>query len=84
MKRYFECEIKIASRWQQVTVNKWVIAPELNNLNGWFIQERNTVLQNSAVAVWNYYFVGEMEQKQAIWCLKTCLLILIIVYSTVV
>ncbi len=27
-------------------------------------------MQNSAVAVWNYFFVGEMEQKQAIWCLK--------------
>ncbi len=26
--------------------------------------------KNSAVAVWNNFFVGEMEQKQAIWCLK--------------
>ncbi len=41
MKRYLECEIKIASRWQQVTVNKWVIATEPNHLNGWFIQELN-------------------------------------------
>ncbi len=31
-KRYFECEIKIASRWQQVTDNKWVIATEPNHL----------------------------------------------------
>ncbi len=23
-----------------------------------------------AVAVWNYFFVGKMEQKPAIWCLK--------------
>ncbi len=26
-------------------------------------------MQNSAVAVYNY-FVGEMQQKQAIWCIK--------------
>ncbi len=75
IKRYFECEIKTASRWQQVTVNKWVIATEPNHLNGWFIQEQNisscfSETQNSVVAVWNYFFVGEMEQKQAIWCLK--------------
>ncbi len=44
MKRYFKCEIKTASRWQQLTVNKWVIAIEPNHLNGWFIQERNTFM----------------------------------------
>ncbi len=33
----FECEIKTASRWQQITVSKWVIAIEPNDLNGWFI-----------------------------------------------
>ncbi len=38
------CEIKTASRWQQVTVNKWVIATEPNHLNDWFIQERITVM----------------------------------------
>ncbi len=26
--------------------------------------------KNSAVAVWNNFFVGEVEQNQAIWCLK--------------
>ncbi len=26
--------------------------------------------QNSAVAVFGIIFIGEMEQKQAIWCLK--------------
>ncbi len=26
--------------------------------------------KKSAVAVWNNFFVGEMEQKQPIWCLK--------------
>ncbi len=31
-KRYFKCEIKTTSRWQQVTVNKWVIAIEPNHL----------------------------------------------------
>ncbi len=43
-KRYFECEIKTSNRWQKVTVNKWVIVIEPNHLNGWFIQERNTVI----------------------------------------
>ncbi len=42
MKRYFKCEIKTASRWQQDTVNKLVIAIEPNHLNGWLIQEQNT------------------------------------------
>ncbi len=32
MNRYFECEIKITSRCQKVTVNKWVIATEPNHL----------------------------------------------------
>ncbi len=41
MKSYFKCEIKFklnycASRWQQVTFNKWVIATEPNHLN-WLI-----------------------------------------------
>ncbi len=35
---------KTASRWQQVPVNKRVIAIELNHLTGWFIQERNTAM----------------------------------------
>ncbi len=38
-----KCKTKSASRWHQVTV-KWVIAIEPNHLNGWFIQERNTVM----------------------------------------
>ncbi len=75
MKRYFECEIKIASRWQQVTVNKWVIATEPNHLTVDSFRNGTTSsccseTQNSAVAVWNYFFVGETGQKQAIWCLK--------------
>ncbi len=32
-KKKVECEIKTTSRWQQVTVNKWVIAIEPNHLN---------------------------------------------------
>ncbi len=40
MKSYFKCEIKTASRWQQVTVNKGVIVTEPNHLNDWFIQEQ--------------------------------------------
>ncbi len=66
----FKCEIKIASRWQKLTGNKWVIATEPNHLNDWIIQERITETQNIAVAVWNDFFGGEMEQKQAIWYLK--------------
>ncbi len=60
-KRSFECEIKNASRWQQVSVNKWVIAIEPNHLNSWFIQERTpsscSETQNSAVAVFGIIFV---------------------------
>ncbi len=46
MKRYFTCEIKTASRCHQVTVNKWVIVIEPNQLNGWFIQEQNTIMRS--------------------------------------
>ncbi len=67
MKRYFECEIKIVSRWQQVTINKWVIATEPNHLNGWFIQERNNIVLLLRDAK---QCCSEMEQKQAAWCLK--------------
>ncbi len=51
MKIYFTCEIKTASRCHQVTVNKWVIVIEPNNLNDWFIEEQNTMrseMQNCA------------------------------------
>ncbi len=34
------------------------------------IRERITETQNSAVTVFGIIFVGEIEQKQAIWCLK--------------
>ncbi len=40
----FKCEIKIASRLQKVTGNKWVTATEPNHLNDWIIQERITVM----------------------------------------
>ncbi len=40
----YKCEIKTVSRCQQVTVNNAVIAIEPNHLNGWFIQERNTIM----------------------------------------
>ncbi len=33
MKSYFKCEMKTASKWQQVSVNKGVIATEPNHLN---------------------------------------------------
>ncbi len=42
MESYFKCYIKTASRCQQVTVNKRVIATEPNHLNYWFIQEQNS------------------------------------------
>ncbi len=79
IKRYFECEIKIASRWQQVTVNKWVIATEPNHLNGWFIQEWNNIAKQWCSCL-ELYFVGEMEQKQAIWCLKRKFLNIILLF----
>ncbi len=69
--RYFKCDIKIASRWR--CDNKWVIAIEPNHLNGWFVQERNTGdIQRCKTVLWWLFgiiFVGEIEQKQGIWCL---------------
>ncbi len=65
MKIDFKCEIKIASRWQHVTVNKWVVATEPNHLKDWIIQEWITETQNSAVTQQK-----RMQKKQAIWCLK--------------
>ncbi len=77
MKIYFKCEIKTASRWQQVIVNKWVIVIEPNHLNGLLIDSFRketpsccSEMQNSAVAVFGIIFVGEIEQKQALLCLK--------------
>ncbi len=55
-----KCGIKTTNKWQQITVNKSVTAIDPNNLYDWIIQERITVM----------IFVGEIEQKQAIWCLK--------------
>ncbi len=69
-KRYFECEIKTSSRWQQVSVNKWVVVIEPNHLNDWFIRERITETLNSAVAVFGVNFVVELKQKQEIWHLN--------------
>ncbi len=58
MKRDFKCETKPASRWHQVTVNKWVVVIKPNHLNGWFIQER-IISQNSALAVFEIIFVAK-------------------------
>ncbi len=49
MKIYFKCEIKTASRWQQVTVNKWVIGTEPNHLNYWFIREQNSCYSETQI-----------------------------------
>ncbi len=43
-KRYFKSEIKPASRWQRVSVNKVVIVVEPKHLNDWIIQERITLV----------------------------------------
>ncbi len=60
IKKYCKCEIKTASRWHQVTFNKWVIAIEPNHLKSWFIQERNIVMllrdaKQCCGCVWNYF-----------------------------
>ncbi len=57
-----------------------VIVSEPSHLNDSFIQERITETQNSAVAVFGVFFVGEMEQKLSIWCLKHKSLNINIVY----
>ena len=73
MKWYLKCEIKTASRWQRVTVNKWVIAIEPNHLNGWFIQERNTIMLLRDAKQWlclEWFLFLEIERKKWICCLK--------------
>ncbi len=37
---------------------------------GTFLYPLRPETQNSAVALFGIIFVGEIEQKQAIWCLK--------------
>ncbi len=56
--------MKTASRWQQVPVKKWLIA---NLLNDWFIQEQNSCCSEMHIEM---IFVGEIEQKHSILCLK--------------
>ncbi len=51
------------------------IVTEPNHLNGWFIQEQNTVklLRDAKLfcgGCLELFLVGEIEQKQAILCLK--------------
>ncbi len=71
MKRYFKCEIKIVSRWQQVTVNKWDTESFKQLIHsGTKKQSGSSETQNSIVSVFGMIFVGEKEQKQEIWCLK--------------
>ncbi len=43
--------MKTASRWQQVTVNEWVIEIQPIHSNGWFIQEQKhlTVLMSESL-----------------------------------
>ncbi len=65
MKSYFKCEIKTASKWQQVTVNKGVIATEPNHLKDVLIQEQNSCCSETHIEI---IFVG--EQKHSILCLK--------------
>ncbi len=64
MKRHFKCEIKNASRWQQVTVKLVSHCDWTESFNEWFIQERNTSysseMQNSAVAVFGIIYFGEI------------------------
>ncbi len=67
----FKCEIKIASRWQHVTCNKWVTASEPNHLNDSLNHSGTnhsccSEMQNSAMVVGAYFFVGEMEQKHGV------------------
>ncbi len=68
---FFKCEIKTASRCQQVT-DKRVIAIESfkQMINSRMKHSHCSETQNSAVAVFGIIFVVKIEQKQAIWCLK--------------
>ncbi len=98
MKRYFKCEIKTASRWQQLAVSEslrlnriiWIrisfIARYVYTYISWLIQERTTVIaQRRKTVLWLFgsIFVGEIEQKWAIFCLKSKSININFVYLTV-
>ncbi len=74
MKRYVKCEIKTASRRQQVTVNKRVIAIEPNHLNGWFIQQWNTImLLRHKTVLWlglEWFLLAKWSKSRKYVCLK--------------
>ncbi len=68
----FKCEIKTTSWWQQVTINKWVIAVEPQSMgwtesfNGWFNQDEMpscwSKTQNSAVAVFGIILLAKLSK----------------------
>ncbi len=68
MKMDFKCEIKTTSRWQQVTVYKWVIATERNHLTvDSFRNEAPSSCsetQNSAVAVGNHFLSAKCSKNR--------------------
>ncbi len=72
MKIDFKCEIKTVIRWQKVTGNKRVIATEPNHLTVDLFRNEAHVAQRRKTVLYLFgiIFFGEMEQKQAIWCLK--------------
>ncbi len=74
IKTDFKCEINTVSRCQKFTGNKWIIVTEPNHLMVDSFRNESpsccSETQNSAVVVWNYFLVGEIQQKQVIWCLK--------------
>ncbi len=74
-KRYFKREIKTASSWQQLTVNKRVTAIELNHLTGDSFRNETSSYwsetQNSAVAAFKKNVVIEIEQKRIICIFKS-------------
>ncbi len=64
MKDTLNVKLKIVSRWQQVTVNKWDTESFKQLIHsGTKKQSGSSETQNSIVSVFGMIFVGEKEQK---------------------
>ncbi len=69
-KIYIKCEIKTASRQDQVIVNKWVIAIEPNQLNSWLIHSgtKHSMLLRDVKKCLEWFLLVK-QSKTSILCL---------------
>ncbi len=68
----FKCEIKSPADGSTSRSNKWVIASEPNHLKRFIDSFMKRIRDsNIAVAVWNIFLLGEMQQKTGNMVSKT-------------